>query len=431
MSFRNLPGIIVERVRGLACRFDAQGGERITRLASVSLFILFALLGLNVARAGHAPQTGDAPATRPVEQRPAATPTATPAATPPATPTPATTPTPTPTPASLPAATPAPLTQATQDADEEVERIESDLTNILFTAIDKERRFVTTLGPQDVRVLENGVPQQVSTFQRETDLPLSLALVIDLSRSQELTLPDEKAAARAFIDRVMRPAKDNVAVVSFTGRPLIEQGLTAAREDLHRTVERLKVELPENDPECENVHTVEDDPRCWSSIWDGLWATINQVLSQTPEHTRRAAILLSDGDDTSSRTKRDELVDFAVKSNTVIYSVGIGDRDNYDIDEGALRKISERTGGRAFFPESKEQLEAAFAQIERELRSQYLIVYSSSDKKQDGTFRRIQLEVATPALRKEKLRLLYRQGYYARGATNRNAAAPSETRREK
>ncbi|HVF55915.1 MAG TPA: VWA domain-containing protein [Pyrinomonadaceae bacterium] len=303
-----------------------------------------------------------------------------------------------------------------QQDEEEVERVESDLTNILFTAIDRNRRFVTTLKQEDLRVLENGVPQQVFTFQRETDLPLSLAVVIDLSRSQEQTLADEKTAARAFVDRVMRPAKDNFAVVSFTGKPLIEQGLTAERASLHAAIERLKVELPEGDPECENVHTVEDDARCWSGIWDALWATTNQVLSQTPERTRRAVILLSDGDDTSSGTKKDELIDFAIKSNSVFYSIGIGDRDNYDIDEGALKKISERTGGRAFFPESKEQLEAAFAQIEQELRSQYLVAYSSSNKKQDGTFRRVQIDITNPTLRKEKLRLLYRQGYYARGA---------------
>ena len=321
--------------------------------------------------------------------------------------------------------TTAPTPPAQQD-DDEVERIESDLTNILFTAIDRDRRFVTTLRQEDLRIVENGVPQQIFTFQRETDVPLSLALVIDLSRSQELTLADEKATARAFIDRVVRPAKDNVAIVSFTGKPLIERGLTSERETLHATVERLKVELPTDDPECENVNTVEDDARCWSGIWDALWASVNQVLSQTPERTRRAVILLSDGDDTSSRTKRDELIDFAVKNNSVIYSIGIGDRDNYDINEGALRKVSERTGGRAFFPASKEQLQSAFAQIEQELRSQYLVAYSSSNKKQDGSFRRIQLEITNPALRKEKLRLLYRQGYYARNAPAATAPAPKK-----
>ncbi|MCA1592145.1 MAG: VWA domain-containing protein [Acidobacteria bacterium] len=303
------------------------------------------------------------------------------------------------------------------DADEEVERVETDLTNILLTAIDKNRRFVTTLKQEDVRVLEDGVPQQLFAFQRETDLPLSLALVIDISKSQEQTLPDQKTAARAFLERVMRPDRDSVAVVSFTGKPLVQQALTADRASLNVAIERLKVEVPPDDPECEHSQTVQDDTRCWSSIWDALWATTNQVLLHTPERTRRAAILLSDGFDTSSLTKKDELIDFAVKSNTVIYAIGISDRENYPTDDGALRKVSERTGGRAFFPKSREDLDAAFAQIEQELRSQYLVSYSPSNKKRDGSFRKVQIEIVNPALRKEKLRLLYRQGYYAKAGT--------------
>ncbi len=318
-----------------------------------------------------------------------------------------------------PRATPVPVATPKVDADEEVERIETNLTDILLTVIDKDRRFITTLKAEDVRVTEDGVPQTVSIFQRETDLPLSLAIVIDLSRSQEGTLPDEKNAARTFIERVMRPSKDNVAVVSFTGKTLVEQELTAERARLNAAVERLKIEIPPDDPECKNSRTVEDDARCFSGIWDALYATTNHVLLQTPERTRRAAILLSDGDDTSSVTMKDELVDVAVKANTVIYSVGIGDRKNFKIDDGALRKISERTGGRAFFPKTKEELDAAFAQIETELRSQYLIAYSPANKKRDGVFRRVQIEVTNPALRKEKLRLLYRQGYYAKSNAER------------
>jgi Ca-activated chloride channel family protein len=86
---------------------------------------------------------------------------------------------------------------------DDVIRVDTDVTNLPFTAMDKERRFVTTLRAEDVRVLEDGVPQELFTFQRETDRPLAIAFLIDVSRSQEFTLTDEKAAARLFIEKVI------------------------------------------------------------------------------------------------------------------------------------------------------------------------------------------------------------------------------------
>jgi Ca-activated chloride channel homolog len=300
--------------------------------------------------------------------------------------------------------------------DEEVVRVNTDLTTVLLTAVDRDRRFVTTLRQEDVRVLEDGAEQQLSIFLRETDLPLSLAIVVDASKSQEHTLPEEKAAARAFISSVIRPGRDAAAVVSFTGKPSLRQPLTTDPELVRRAVERLTVEVPEDDPECtqRDAVTVEQDPRCWSAIWDSVWAAIEGALARTPPQTRRAVILLSDGDDTTSITKKDELIDFAVRSNAVIYSIGIGDREFYDVDEGALRKISERTGGRAFFPRTRADLDSAFAQINQELRSQYLIAYTPSNRQRDGSFRRVRIELTNPALKKQKLRLIYREGYYAK-----------------
>jgi VWFA-related protein len=161
-----------------------------------------------------------------------------------------------------------------------------------------------------------------------------------------------------------------------------------------------------------------------TAIWDAVSATSTDMLSQTPERTRRAIILLTDGEDTSSRIKRQDAIDRAVKDNVVVYSIGIGDRRHYGLDQGALRKISEKTGGRAFFPENEVELRSAFAQIQDELRSQYLVAYSSTNKARDGSFRKIQVEVVNPDLKKQKLRLLYRDGYYAR---DKNSTASSVT----
>src|SRR5258706_11101328 len=109
---------------------------------------------------------------------------------------------------------------------DDVVRVDTSLTNVFFTAADKQKRFIGNIKREDVRVLEDGVPQQIFTFQPNSDLPLSLAILIDSSGSEERTLPEEKAAARAFLESVMRPAKDEAAVVSFTGEVTLEQGLT-------------------------------------------------------------------------------------------------------------------------------------------------------------------------------------------------------------
>ena len=319
---------------------------------------------------------------------------------------------------SLPAPTPKP----SPDSDEEemqddVLRVETDLVNVLFTAIDKERRFITTLRREDIRVLEDNKPQEIAFFQRETDLPLSLAILIDVSRSQERTLPDEKTAGIAFIDTVLRPEKDQVSVISFMGEAKVEQFLTNDLNKLRSAINRVKVDRAPDNFDCNNDKAQippNKDPRCMTNVWDAIWATVDKVLSQTSERTRRAIILLSDGDDTNSKMKRQEAIDFALKFNTVIYSIGIGDEERYHLEKKALRDLSEKTGGRVFFPEDEEDLAQAFAQIQQELRSQYLVAYSPLNKKRDGTFRQVEVEIINKALTKQKLQLLYRPGYYAR-----------------
>ena len=104
-------------------------------------------------------------------------------------------------------------------------RTETDLTNLLFTATDKNNRYITTLQQSDIRVLEDSVPQSIFTFQRETDRPLAIAFVIDVSISEERTLPDEKAAARSFIENVIRSEKDQAAIIPFEGYAHLEQPL--------------------------------------------------------------------------------------------------------------------------------------------------------------------------------------------------------------
>ena len=151
-----------------------------------------------------------------------------------------------------------------------------------------------------------------------------------------------------------------------------------------------------------------------TAIWDSIWVTSSDVLGPAPEKTRRAIILLSDGYDTFSKKKLDEAVQAAQRAEAVIYSIGIGDNFYDGVDEGSLKKISERTGGRAYFPRDENELRQAFRQIQDEMRSQYLVSYEPSNRALDGTYRKIEIQVANPALEKEKVRLTHRQGYFAR-----------------
>lgn len=313
--------------------------------------------------------------------------------------------------------------------EDDVLRVETDLTNVLFTAVDKNKRFITTLKQEDIRVLEDGVPQEVFAFQRETDRALSLAILIDTSASQERTLPEEKSAARGFIDAVIRPSKDEVAILSFTGEATLEQGLTGSIQRVRRAIEKVEFTPPSGYigggivvPGTPPISGDNQSRAGSTAIWDSVWVTTTEVLSETSDKTRRAIILLTDGVDTSSRLKMSEAVESALKTDTIIYAIGIGDSFSFDgVDEGSVRKIAERTGGRAYFPRDESDLRSAFAQIQDELRSQYLVAYSPTNKAKDGSFRQLKIEVVNPELRKQNLRLTYRQGYFAQATT---AATP-------
>ena len=304
---------------------------------------------------------------------------------------------------------------------DEVVRVETNLTSIFFTAADKQKRFVSTLKREDIRVLEDGVPQEIFTFQQNIDLPLSLAILIDTSGSEERTLPEEKAAARSFLETVIRENKDEAAIVSFTGEVTLEQGLTGNIGRLRRAIDQVEF-VPPSGYIGGGVVVGGTPPISGSqqalagstAIWDAIWATSNEVLSDAAEHTRRAIILLTDGDDTISKVHMQDAIDRALKADALIYAIGIGDRYQFGINEGALKKITEHTGGRAYFPRNERELRDSFTQIQNDMREQYLVAYSSSNKTRDGLYRRVAIEIVNSETRKENLRLNYRPGYFAK-----------------
>ena len=325
-------------------------------------------------------------------------------------------------PSPSPSPTPRTRDELPQDSDEVV-KFDTNLTNIFFTAADKHKRFISELKAEDIRVLEDGQQQEIFTFQRNIDLPLSLAILIDCSASEERTLPDEKRAARLFLENVMRANKDEAAIVSFTGETTLEQGFSGNLERLRRAIDRVEFVPPSGyiggGVVVNGTPPISGDNQMLAgstAIWDAVWATAEELISASAEHTRRAIILLTDGDDTSSRMKIHDAIERAQKADALIYAIGIGDRYTFNVDEGALRKIAEQTGGRAYFPKHERDLNDAFMQIQRDLREQYLVAYSPSNKARDGSYRKIEIQLINPTLKQQNLKLNYRTGYFAKTA---------------
>lgn len=319
----------------------------------------------------------------------------------------------------------------TPTPDDDVINVDTDVVNVLFTAQDRNRRLVTDLRQADVRLLENGQPQEITAFSRQVDLPLSLAILIDTSISQERTLPEERAAAISFLEAVVRPSKDEVSVVSFTGESTLEQGMTNNLTKLRRAVERVQFVAPSgyigggvvtNGGRVPGTPPISGDNQSVAgstAIWDAIWVTADEVLGPAPERTRRAIILITDGENTSGRKKLDDAVNAALKAEAIIYSIGIGDNFYSGVNKGVLNKVSERTGGRAYFPRDERELRDAFKQIQEEMRSQYLIAYEPSDQKRDGSYRQILIELINQELVRDKVKVTHRQGYFAKSGSKK------------
>ncbi len=312
------------------------------------------------------------------------------------------------------------------DQDDDVIRVDTDLTNLLFTAADRNKRFITTLQEADLRLTEDNVVQKIVSFQRETDRPLAIAFLIDVSASEERTLPAEKAAVRSFIETVIKSTRDHAAIVPFTGSTFLEQDLTRDVFSLYRALERVEVALPSylgSGPPIAGITsgpgTLRPPPEGTTAIWEAIVLTVNQVLAkkraeQNRDQRRKAIILLTDGWDTSSRLTRQAAINSALSDETIIYAIGIGDSKRDGVDKHSIEAVAESTGGRAFFPKKDVDLKNAFLEIEKELRSQYLVTYSSTNKVRDGAYREMRLSIINPELQKERIQLRYRPGYIAK-----------------
>jgi Ca-activated chloride channel homolog len=288
-------------------------------------------------------------------------------------------------------------------------RLGTELVNLMFSAVDRNNRIISDIRQEELTVLEDGRPQQIFTFKRETTLPINIAILMDLSGSQEYTFPQERMAAGEFLRSIIRPGKDSASILTFQDDVELVQGLTSRIETLNRAFDEIQYS---------RRFGPSTSRRQATALYDAIYITADEVLAHDASRTalsddavtRRAIILLTDGVDNASSRKLEEAIDRAWRSGVVIYAIGIGDRFRFEgVREDVLRRMSDETGGRAYFPHGPDDLLRDFRQIESELRSQYLVAYAPTNTTHDGRFRRIEVRINSRA----DARIIHRRGYYA------------------
>jgi VWFA-related protein len=295
-------------------------------------------------------------------------------------------------------------------------KIEVNLVDLLFTVKDKNGNLVPHLTKNDCSVQEDKVPQTLKSFVAETSQPLTLGVLLDTSGSQMRVLQLEKDAGSQFLQRVIKP-KDEAFLLGVDVNVDLLQDLTSSTRLLTRALSKAEINAgvglgPGPVPTSHPRGTL---------LYDAVYLASHEKLTQ--ENGRKALILLTDGEDQGSRVKIEEAIAAAQKANAVVYVILIADVEGY-LDQGIgyfgyspMKKLAEETGGRVInVGNNNKKLVAAFGQIEDELRTQYLLTYTSTNANRDGKFRRIAVECRGD--KDNDLKVQVRKGYYAPAASN-------------
>lgn len=248
--------------------------------------------------------------------------------------------------------------------------IDVDLVELYTTVIDRANRPITGLREADFTVLEDGVAQQVSTFELVENLPLTLGVAIDTSASMDPVMEETRRAAAQFLTNLLKPSDSSFAV-AFASRPHLLMGQTSDVEAVVDTVRALRASGQ-------------------TALHDALMTGLYYFRGI---RGRRALVLLSDGEDTSSSATYPDILEYARHSEVVIYTIGLGIADNEPLLRSKLEEIAAVTGGRAFFISKASDLRPVYRQIDRELRSQYLLAYNSNRQSAGDDFRQVEVRV--------------------------------------
>jgi VWFA-related protein len=311
-------------------------------------------------------------------------------------------------PPGLPQQKPAEEVQKPEDPPPSI-TVDVSLVNILASVHDKHGGLIGNLNKDDFTILEDGKPQTIKYFTRESDLPLTIGLLIDVSASQKNLLDIERQAAHQFFSQVLRK-KDEAFLISFGEESELLQDYTNSPKLLQAGLSHLQINSGASGIGPGPVPTI-SQPR-GTVLYDAVYLAAHEKLRS--EVGRKVIVLITDGIDQGSKLKIEEAVEAAQKSDVVVYSIDYADPSAYGmfsfggVSDFALQKMSGETGGRVFKVDRRHSLDEAFKQLQEEMRSQYAIAYSSTNPEQDGSFRRLIIKVAD-----KNLKVQVRKGYYA------------------
>jgi VWFA-related protein len=287
-------------------------------------------------------------------------------------------------------------------------KISTEVVNVYAVVRQKSGRLIPNLTKDDFTLVEDQQPQVITYFSREADTPLTLGILVDTSPSQGRVLDVEKSEAEAFLEQTLRP-KDLAFVMHFDVEVELLQDFTA---DLHL----LDKAIDETEINGGGVRTTgtfpSGDAGGATHLYDAVYLSARDLLKN--EVGRKVIIMLTDGEDQGSKVKIDAALQAAQKADVIIYSIDIRDRSFYSHaglgygGEGVLKRLSEETGGRVIQANNQRDTSEAFQQIARELRTQYLLGYTPTNNKHDGTFRKIEVKVNVGNAKVDA-----RRGYYA------------------
>jgi Ca-activated chloride channel family protein len=272
-------------------------------------------------------------------------------------------------------------------------KVGTNEVNVVFTVTDKHGKHVTDLKQADFRFLDDSKPaQEIRSFHAETNLPLQVGLLIDASNSVRDRFKFEQESAIEFLNQTIRRGYDQAMVIGFDVTPEVTQDFTDDTEKLGHGVRELR-------------------PGGGTALFDAVYYACRDKLLKQPKAgpTRRAIILLSDGEDNLSHVSREEAIEMAERAEAIVYTISTNISGTKASGDKVLERIAEATGGRAFFPFQLRDVANAFAEIQEELRSQYAVSYKPADFKADGHFRSIEIVASD----RKNFKVRARRGYYA------------------
>jgi VWFA-related protein len=289
--------------------------------------------------------------------------------------------------------------------------VDVDVVSILASVRDKRGALIANLEKNDFTVLEDGKAQTIKYFTRETDLPLTIGLLIDVSRSQENLIDIERSAASAFFSQVLRK-KDEAFLISFGEESELLQDYTNSARLLTSAMRDLRVSSGVGGLGPGPVPTV-GQPR-GTVLYDAIYLAANEKLKS--EVGRKVIVVITDGVDEGSKLPESEAIMAAQKADAVIYSIEYSDSRAYggfgiSLAGGGgfvLRKMSDETGGHAYRVDRSHTLDKVFTELQEEMRSQYLIGYTPLNDAKDGSYRKLDIKMANKDLKAQA-----RKGYYA------------------